>query len=343
MNTPSYVSSYPLLFLLPPCLAFFFPACLSLLQIPFRFSCPPKFSFSLSSHSHAYSFILLFLHNLSFFLVSRFPSPRFSPFLLPLPSLFPPYHLPVSSVLLYPFTKTSFSSFLYFFSLTSPSLWASCALSSSSTTHSPLLSPTFYSPLPSIPPSPFTFFPISLLPASFPLGSAQPVVPLYLLGPVCERWSWQRQLENTRWVLHRPLTDWLTDWLDTASALENHSLPDQNEWVDDDGCVRGWRSVIAGLMGRIMHDFVWGCVVTWFYLSPLILQIRKPQPNYPFCLLFLTFYLSPLLCPSPGKLLFSVSFLVFLLMLILLGKGFTVTRWGGCIFCSFFVCVHGCA
>uniref|UniRef100_A0A8C7G0Q4 Transmembrane protein 145 n=1 Tax=Oncorhynchus kisutch TaxID=8019 RepID=A0A8C7G0Q4_ONCKI len=29
---------------------------------------------------------------------------------------------------------------------------------------------------------------------------------------------------------------------------------------------------------------------------------------------------------SPGKLLFSVSFLVFLLMLILLGKGFTVTR-----------------
>jgi len=28
----------------------------------------------------------------------------------------------------------------------------------------------------------------------------------------------------------------------------------------------------------------------------------------------------------PAKLLFSVSFLIFLLMLILLGKGFTVTR-----------------
>uniref|UniRef100_A0A8K9UM90 Transmembrane protein 145 n=1 Tax=Oncorhynchus mykiss TaxID=8022 RepID=A0A8K9UM90_ONCMY len=34
----------------------------------------------------------------------------------------------------------------------------------------------------------------------------------------------------------------------------------------------------------------------------------------------------PSLSLSPGKLLFSVSFLVFLLMLILLGKGFTVTR-----------------
>lgn len=35
------------------------------------------------------------------------------------------------------------------------------------------------------------------------------------------------------------------------------------------------------------------------------------------------------LSPSPAKLLFSISFLVFLLMLILLGKGFTVTRYPG--------------
>ncbi|RCU34908.1 hypothetical protein DVA76_18715, partial [Acinetobacter baumannii] len=43
----------------------------------------------------------------------------------------------------------------------------------------------------------------------------------------------------------------------------------------------------------------------------------------------------------PGKLLFSVSFLVFLLMLILLGKGFTVTRWGFLSLMSVFlhVCV----
>lgn len=33
--------------------------------------------------------------------------------------------------------------------------------------------------------------------------------------------------------------------------------------------------------------------------------------------------------PFPAKLLFSSSFLVFLLMLILLGKGFTVTRCPG--------------
>lgn len=61
---------------------------------------------------------------------------------------------------------------------------------------------------------------------------------------------------------------------------------------------------MAGLMGggRIMHDLrdcvnasvcLGGeglynmCMLTWFYCSPLIFQIRKPQPNYPFCLLFL--------------------------------------------------------
>lgn len=39
---------------------------------------------------------------------------------------------------------------------------------------------------------------IYLLPASLSLGSAQLVVPLCLLGPVCQRWSRQRQPENTR-------------------------------------------------------------------------------------------------------------------------------------------------
>lgn len=97
-----------------------------------------------------------------------------------------------------------------------------------------------------------------------------------------------------------------------------------------------WCSIISGMMGagRIICDCVCVhimCVVTRFYLCSLILQIWKPHPNYPcvssFCLT---------LSLSPGKLLFSVSFLVFLLMLILLGKGFTVTRWGGCTFLQFF-------
>lgn len=38
------------------------------------------------------------------------------------------------------------------------------------------------------------------------------------------------------------------------------------------------------------------CAVTWFYRSPLISPIRKPQPNYPFCLLSLIFCLSLHLC-----------------------------------------------
>nr|XP_032644735.1 transmembrane protein 145-like [Chelonoidis abingdonii] len=56
-------------------------------------------------------------------------------------------------------------------------------------------------------------------------------------------------------------------------------------------------------------------------------------------LLFFCIYWGQYACDGVGngslkilaKLLFSVSFLVFLLMLILLGKGFTVTRyrWGG--------------
>lgn len=104
-----------------------------------------------------------------------------------------------------------------------------------------------------------------------------------------------------------------------------------------------WRNVIAGsaCIGWIRHDFMWLCMcemcVLWpdFYHSPLISQIRKPQPNYPLPSPLSHFLpLPPTLCPSPGKLLFSVSFLVFLLMLILLGKGFTVTRWALCL------CVH---
>lgn len=71
------------------------------------------------------------------------------------------------------------------------------------------------------------------------------------------------------------------------------------------------------------------------------LYVSNLSPNSPpFCL---TSCLTCPLCPSPGKLLFSVSFLVFLLMLILLGKGFTVTRWGSARFhqlmCLLYVCV----
>lgn len=100
-----------------------------------------------------------------------------------------------------------------------------------------------------------------------PLGSVQPVVPLCLLGPVCQRWSWQFQPENSRWVSPEPVTGWMTD---TGSALENHALLGQIGLVNDDRCMWAWRNETAGLMGggRIMHDLrdsVWMrvCVFGW--------------------------------------------------------------------------------
>lgn len=71
------------------------------------------------------------------------------------------------------------------------------------------------------------------------------------------------------------------------------------------------------------------CATTWFF--SFLSQIEKTQANcnsVPRSCLSL----------SQGKLLFSVSFLVFLLMLILLGKGFTVTRW--VYFLPFLVLMH---
>lgn len=156
-------------------------ACLSPLQIPSRFSLHFLILFlpllPLLS-SPLLLFHLLFIN--SSLSRSSFHSPTFSPFafliIIPLPPL-----LFIFLLLLVP-DITMFFTFSPFRPYKS---------SSSSSTLPSLSSPLLSSPL----------FPISLIclhPASFPLGSAQPVVPLRLLGPVCKRWSRQWQPENSR-------------------------------------------------------------------------------------------------------------------------------------------------
>lgn len=117
--------------------------------------------------------------------------------------------------------------------------------------------------------------------------------------------------------LQQPLTD--------AAA----AAPEQNKWLghDGDGCGCCWSSIFSGFDGHGQHR-AWFCmcvhvkyVVTWFLSLRTDIRDSETTVQLPFVFCFWLIF-----CLSPGKLLFSVSFLVFLLMLILLGKGFTVTR-----------------
>lgn len=128
---------------------------------------------------------------------------------------------------------------------------------------------------------------------------------------------------------------WLTLPLPLPLPLRPSRTNDWAMMVMDAGAAEAAKS-----LGSTAHDSACVCVyvcvkyiVTWFLSLHTDIRDTETTVQLPFvfcvCLIF---------CLSPGKLLFSVSFLVFLLMLILLGKGFTVTRWGSSafLFISFF-------
>lgn len=112
------------------------------------------------------------------------------------------------------------------------------------------------------------------------------------------------------------ISHWLTD---TVSVLHCR----MNNWMQD---------YVRFCAGVCWTDFI---IFLWYYRFGNHKLIIPSVFSFSLCM-------STSLSPSPGKLLFSVSFLVFLLMLILLGKGFTVTRWGFWTFLMF-LCVFLCA